>query len=90
LGFLLEPNFLRFSGQTGIVSLVFSQSEVLQEEVYLFEKIDGAQRDIMAHLKAVCCLRPTDTNITALKAELRKPKYGEYYLCTFQAIVTSQ
>lgn len=61
--------------------MVFSQSEILQEEVYLFERIDQQQRDIMAHLKAICFLRPTDANIEHLKKELRKPKYGEYYLC---------
>ena len=43
--------------QTGIVSLVYSQSQILQKEVYLFERIDAEGRELMAHLK-VCTLHP--------------------------------
>jgi hypothetical protein len=60
---------------------VFSQSEILQEEVYLFERLEVETRDIMAHLKACVLVRPTEENIAHLKRELRTPKYGEYYLC---------
>jgi vacuolar protein sorting-associated protein 45 len=35
----------------------------------------------MAHLKAVCFLRPTSANVDLLKKELSSPKYGEYHLC---------
>lgn len=48
-----------FSLQTGIVSMVYTQSEILQKEVYLFERIDSPNREIMKHLKAICFLRPT-------------------------------
>lgn len=48
-----------FSLQTGIVSMVYTQSEILQKEVYLFERIDSQNREIMKHLKAICFLRPT-------------------------------
>ncbi|ELR14005.1 vacuolar protein sortingassociated protein 45, putative [Acanthamoeba castellanii str. Neff] len=65
---------------TGIVSLVYSQSQILQKEVYLFERIDAEGRELMAHLKAICFLRPTAENVQALCRELRKPKYGEYHL----------
>eukprot|EP00027_Filamoeba_sp_ATCC50430_P014952 CAMPEP_0168571970 /NCGR_PEP_ID=MMETSP0413-20121227/17664_1 /TAXON_ID=136452 /ORGANISM="Filamoeba nolandi, Strain NC-AS-23-1" /LENGTH=552 /DNA_ID=CAMNT_0008604947 /DNA_START=41 /DNA_END=1696 /DNA_ORIENTATION=+ len=65
---------------TGMVSLVFSQSQILQKEVYLFERLDTKNRDVMAHLKAVCLLRPTPDNIELLQEELRKPKYGEYHV----------
>ncbi|KAJ4922181.1 hypothetical protein JOQ06_016587 [Pogonophryne albipinna] len=34
-------------------------SEILQKEVYLFERIDSQNRDSMKHLKAICYLRPT-------------------------------
>jgi vacuolar protein sorting-associated protein 45 len=43
----------------GIVSMVYAQSEILQKEVYLFERIDVGGRETMKHLKAVCFLRPT-------------------------------
>lgn len=45
--------------QTGIVSMVYTQSEILQKEVYLFERLDSANREAMKHLKAICFLRPT-------------------------------
>ena len=45
--------------KTGIVSMVYSQSEILQKEVYLFERIDVPSRETMKHLKAVTFLRPT-------------------------------
>uniref|UniRef100_A0A8C8YL34 Vacuolar protein sorting-associated protein 45 n=1 Tax=Prolemur simus TaxID=1328070 RepID=A0A8C8YL34_PROSS len=44
---------------TGIVSMVYTQSEILQKEVYLFERIDSQNRETMKHLKAICFLRPT-------------------------------
>lgn len=39
--------------------MVYTQSEILQKEVYLFERIDSANRESMKHLKAICFLRPT-------------------------------
>ena len=47
------------SFQTGIVSMVYAQSEVLQKEVYLFERVDTPGRETMKHLKAICFVRPT-------------------------------
>eukprot|EP01129_Flabellula_baltica_P008148 TRINITY_DN3210_c0_g1_i1.p1 TRINITY_DN3210_c0_g1~~TRINITY_DN3210_c0_g1_i1.p1 ORF type:complete len:553 (-),score=125.67 TRINITY_DN3210_c0_g1_i1:35-1618(-) len=65
---------------TSIVSLVYSQLEILQEEVFLFERIDIEDREEMLYLRAICFLRPTDENIGYLKKELRRPHYGEYYI----------
>ena len=36
---------------TGIVSVVYSQSEILRKEVYLFERIESSAREVMKHLK---------------------------------------
>uniref|UniRef100_A0A8V5GQL9 Uncharacterized protein n=1 Tax=Melopsittacus undulatus TaxID=13146 RepID=A0A8V5GQL9_MELUD len=44
---------------TGVVSMVYTQSEILQKEVYLLERLDSANREPMKHLKAICFLRPT-------------------------------
>lgn len=68
--------------QTGVISMVFSQSQLLQKEVYLFERIDAEGREQMPHLKAVCFLRPTRENLEHLEKELKSPKYGEYHICT--------
>lgn len=35
----------------------------------------------MSHMKCVCFLQPSEDSLDALSAELREPKYGEYYLC---------
>ena len=64
------------------MSLVYSQSQILQKEVYLFERLDSEGRELMAHLKAIVFVRPTPENCQLLDQELRKPKYGEYHLCT--------
>lgn len=65
---------------TGIVSMVYAQSEVLQKEVYLFERIDTPARETMKHLKAICFVRPTRENVEHLCSELKNPKYGVYHL----------
>nr|XP_033779373.1 vacuolar protein sorting-associated protein 45 [Geotrypetes seraphini] len=65
---------------TSIVSMVYTQSEILQKEVYLFERIDSLNRETMKHLKAICFLRPTKENVDYLIQELRKPKYSVYFL----------
>lgn len=71
---------------TGIVSMVYSQSEILQKEVYLFERIDASNRETMKHLKAITFLRPTKENIDCLIKELKMPKYGMYYIYFTNAI----
>ncbi|KAG1674112.1 Vacuolar protein sorting-associated protein 45 [Nymphon striatum] len=63
-----------------IVSMVFAQSEILQKEVYLFERIDSQNRQVMKHLKCITFLRPTKENVELLSNELRFPKYGQYYI----------
>lgn len=66
---------------TSIVSMVFSQSEILQKEVYLFERIDSHSKwDNMKHMKCIVFLRPTSENISLLCRELRYPKYGVYFI----------
>ncbi|CAG5047171.1 unnamed protein product [Parnassius apollo] len=66
---------------TSIVSMVYSQSEILQKEVYLFERIDNLSKfDNMKHMKCIVYLRPTSENIALLSRELRCPKYGVYFI----------
>ncbi|KAI5701404.1 hypothetical protein M8J75_009075 [Diaphorina citri] len=68
---------------TSIVSMVFTQSEILQREVYMFEKIEiSTQCDYenMKHLKCIALLRPTKENIALLCKELKNPKFGSYYI----------
>ncbi|EFN56021.1 hypothetical protein CHLNCDRAFT_22879 [Chlorella variabilis] len=65
---------------TRVVSTVFSQSEILEQEVYLVERLDADKGDQLFHLKAVCFLRPTRENIARMRRELRDPRFGEYHL----------
>ncbi|XP_052280669.1 vacuolar protein sorting-associated protein 45-like [Dreissena polymorpha] len=65
---------------TSIVSMVYAQSEILQKEVYLFERIESTGRETMKHLKCICFLRPTKENVDLLAQELRMSKYGQYYI----------
>lgn len=65
---------------TPIVSLASTQSTLLSHQVYLTDKIDNKKRDGMPHMKCVCFLQTSEESLEALEAELREPKYGEYYL----------
>ncbi|KAG1772406.1 Sec1 family-domain-containing protein [Suillus occidentalis] len=65
---------------TPIVSLASTQSTLLSHQVYLTDRIDNRKRDRMSHMKCVCFLQPNEDSLEALTAELREPKYGEYYL----------
>ena len=70
---------------THIVSCVVSQTEILQNEVYLVARLDDAQQQqhqttSTSHLKAVCFVRPTDANIDLLIRELSQPRFLEYHV----------
>jgi len=65
---------------TPIISLNSTQSELLQHEIYLINRIDNANRDKMRHLKCICYLKPTEESINYLLEELRNPKYSSYEL----------
>ncbi|XP_062533697.1 vacuolar protein sorting-associated protein 45-like [Armigeres subalbatus] len=66
---------------TSVVSMAFSQSEMLQKEVFLFERIDsGRSNERLKYLKCIVFIRPTRDNILRLQSELKSPKYGCYYI----------
>ncbi|KAL7280139.1 hypothetical protein ACG7TL_006557 [Trametes sanguinea] len=63
-------------------------STLLSYQVYLTDKIDNKKRERMAHMKCICFLQPSEESFEALEAELREPKYGEYYLSDFSNILS--
>eukprot|EP00301_Raphidiophrys_heterophryoidea_P010210 c15272_g1_i1.p1 GENE.c15272_g1_i1~~c15272_g1_i1.p1 ORF type:complete len:587 (+),score=182.89 c15272_g1_i1:89-1762(+) len=65
---------------SGIVSMVLSQSEILEKDVFLTELLESHQRERMTHLKAVIFVRPDPSNIALIRQELREPHYGEYHI----------
>jgi len=71
--------------QVSIVSVVYSQTELLQKEVFLVELVDSISKskEPMSHLKAVYFLRPTLENIQHLRRQLANPRFGESHLCKF-------
>lgn len=70
------------SDTVSIVSVVYSQSELLQKEVFLVELVDSIAKSIeaMSHLKAIYFVRPTSRNIQHIKRQLASPRFGEYHL----------
>ncbi|KAK7469403.1 vacuolar protein sorting-associated protein 45 [Stygiomarasmius scandens] len=79
-----EPSAMKVllldSHTTPIVSLASTQSTLLSHQVYLTDRIDNSKRDRLPHMKCVCFLQSNDNSLEALQAELKEPKYGEYYL----------
>mmetsp|Transcript_31700 Transcript_31700/g.41897 ORF Transcript_31700/g.41897 Transcript_31700/m.41897 type:complete len:574 (+) Transcript_31700:80-1801(+) len=67
---------------TQIVSTVYSQTDILEKEVYLVEQLGhgSADHEPMTHLKAAVFLQPTRSNLELLRRELAHPKYLEYHL----------
>jgi vacuolar protein sorting-associated protein 45 len=62
--------------------MVYTQSDILQKEVFLFERVDIAGKKTLKYLSAIYFVRPTKENIEALEHELQEPKYGNYFICT--------
>ena len=74
---------------TPAVSMVYTQMEILNKEVFLVQQLD--QLDSAdggapggggnSHLKAVCFLRPSAENVRLLTRELRKPtSFAEFHV----------
>lgn len=87
---------------TQIVSCVYSQTEILNKEVYLVSRLDDTSNPNLpgnkgsdqqpssssSHLKAVCFLRPTEVNAGLLVRELARPRFAEYHLF-FSGIIST-
>lgn len=76
-----------FHFQTSFVSLVLGMSEIMKDEVYMFEQLEQPNTsENMSYLKCIVFIRPTSYNIGLLCQELQKPRYGSYYICKFYFI----
>mmetsp|Transcript_24793 Transcript_24793/g.41309 ORF Transcript_24793/g.41309 Transcript_24793/m.41309 type:complete len:572 (-) Transcript_24793:194-1909(-) len=64
---------------TKILSMVYSQTQILEKEVYLVEQL-GKRHEAMGHLKAAVFIQPTEANFDLLLRELQEPKFKEYHL----------
>ena len=68
---------------TKVVSMVYSQTQVLEKEIYLVETLESLHSKPhanMMHLKAAVFVQPTESNLTHLMNEVRDPKFCEYHI----------
>lgn len=68
------------STTTQIVSMVYSQTQIMEQEVYLVEQLGSDRKAAMTHLKAAVFVQPTEENIELLINEIREPRFSEYHL----------
>jgi vacuolar protein sorting-associated protein 45 len=73
---------------TQVVSSVYSQTEILNQQVYLVSRLDetgshtnGSASVSKSHLKAVVFCRPTQNNVNLIAKELsQRPRFLEYHI----------
>lgn len=65
---------------TGIISLVYSQSDILKRDIYLIEKLSSASTQKMQHMKVIYLIRPSQENYNSLVNDLKQHRFSEYYL----------
>lgn len=75
---------------TPIVSMCTTQSSLLQNEVYLIDRIDNPNREKQRHLACVVFVRPNNESIAKLCEELRNPRYASYELYFSNVVKKSQ
>ncbi|AAS53319.2 AFL053Wp [Eremothecium gossypii ATCC 10895] len=65
---------------TAVISVVTTQSELLAREIYMIDRLENAERDVMRNLGCVCFVKPTEETIEWLLRELEEPRYGKYQI----------
>lgn len=66
---------------TKIVSMVYSQTQILEQEIYLVKDINTPpNKDDVHHMKATVFVQPTKANIKLLEEELARGSYSEYHI----------
>ncbi|KAL0477228.1 vacuolar protein sorting protein VPS45 [Acrasis kona] len=61
-----------------IISVTYSQSDIMKSEVFLVDNLDSDKRERMPNVKCIVFVRPTKENVNRLKHELEDPKYQAY------------
>jgi vacuolar protein sorting-associated protein 45 len=62
-----------------IINLVFTPSELMEYEIFLFEALNG-KRVTIHEMTAICLLRATKENVDLLIEKIAQPKYSTYHL----------
>lgn len=72
---LLDANTMK------VVSMVYSQTQILEKEVYLVERLGkNKSQQSMNHMKAAIFVQPTEANFELIARELAAGTYKEYHL----------
>eukprot|EP00041_Stephanoeca_diplocostata_P039352 m.1617823 g.1617823 ORF g.1617823 m.1617823 type:complete len:562 (+) comp25374_c0_seq7:161-1846(+) len=70
---------------TTSISMVYSNSDVLANEIYLIRRLDEKRQqddhEIFPDVAAIVFVRPCRASLQALDAELRQPRFKSYDLC---------
>jgi len=67
------------SYSTKIVSMVYSQTQIIEKEVYLVQNLTK-EGELMHHMKAAVFVQPTESNIRQLVKEVKAPRFSEYHI----------
>ena len=59
---------------SGIISIIYTQSKLYKNDIYLIQKIDDSTEKL-THLKAVYFVRPTQVNLDLIFKELKDPRF---------------
>ena len=58
----------------GIISVVYTQSNLYKNDIYLIQKVEEASEKL-SHLKALYFVRPTGENIDLICKEIKDPRF---------------
>lgn len=72
---------------TRIVSLVYSQTEILDQEVYLVEKLDSDRTERLEHLKVSCLTCPARADLPERIAACSSYSLEAYASTTMRFVV---
>lgn len=66
---------------TSVVSMCYTQTQLLQQEILLIELLENQdQLSYMKHMDCIVYIKPTQASVTSLMRELRNPHFNKYRL----------
>jgi len=73
---------------TAPVSMVYSHSDVLQNEIFMLSQVSDRRdtAEIFPDMEAIVFVRPCPESLMAVDAELRAPRFGKYDICFSGAV----
>ncbi|CCE78145.1 Piso0_000761 [Millerozyma farinosa CBS 7064] len=75
---------------TPIISMCYTQSQLLQQDVILVEMIDQHRTSNVKHLDCVVYIKPTKESVSSLVRELKNAHYSKYEIYFNNSVSKSQ